>query len=103
MVVAVSFHVEEEHSKIYNISTVLNHKGDVLSTHKKIQRYSFDKNDLKILPKLKDLLKTSESGGYEGTTEFDAIHCIDTPLGRITVCICIDGNVLCDIANLLLT
>lgn len=90
MVVAGSFHREESDGKIYNVSTVFNYKGDILTTQKKIQRYSFDSADVKKNASLKTLLKTSDYGGYECIEAFDAIHCIDTPIGRIAVCICID-------------
>ncbi|HJW87632.1 MAG TPA: nitrilase-related carbon-nitrogen hydrolase [Candidatus Brocadiaceae bacterium] len=90
MVVAGSFHREESEGKIYNVSTVFNYKGDILSIQKKIQRYSFDSNDVKKNESLKTLLKTSDYGGYECIETFDAIHCIDTPIGRIAVCICMD-------------
>jgi predicted amidohydrolase len=90
LVVAGSFHFEIEGNKRFNISTVLNHEGDVLWTQNKIKRFSFDKSDIRKNPQLPILLETSPAGGYEGIKETGTICCVDTPLGRIAVCICID-------------
>jgi predicted amidohydrolase len=90
LVIAGSFHFENQNHERFNSSTVLNHAGDILWTQNKIKRFSFDKTDIQKKPQLQTLLKTSPNGGYEGIYETDTICCADTPLGRISVCICID-------------
>lgn len=90
LVVAGSFHIQDGDDKIYNISSVLNHNGEILWTQGKIQPYSFNCNDIETTPELKTILKTSNNGGHERITSSDRIWCFDTPLGRMAVSICID-------------
>jgi len=90
MVVAGSFHVRKDNGDICNVSTVLNHGGQVLWRQEKQQPFSLDQNDVKKTPELKRLLKISKAGGYERIKSADHICCVDTPLGRICVCICLD-------------
>ena len=92
LVATGSFHsnYKGDTNKRFNLSTVLNHAGDILWTQKKIKRFSFDQSDIQKQPELQDLLQTSTAGGYECIEETDTIICADTPIGRISVCICID-------------
>ncbi len=92
LVVAGSFHFPDINSdkRIYNLSTVLNHGGRVICTQKKLKRYAFGPRDIQTSPELVDILKTSDKGGYENIHETDVQYCLDTPVGRIAVCICID-------------
>ena len=90
MVVAGSFHVREDNDDACNVSTVLNHGGQVLWRQKKQQPFSVDQKDIQKTPELKRLLKISNAGGYERIKSADHICCVDTPLGRICVCICLD-------------
>lgn len=90
MVVGGSFHVECETGERFNTSTILNHSGDILWTQDKIMRFSFDKSDIQKKPELPTLLNTSPSGGSEHISQTNTICCVDTPVGRISVCICID-------------
>jgi predicted amidohydrolase len=92
LIAAGSFHFKDkkENSKRFNVAAVLNHAGDILWTQNKIKRFSFDQSDIQKQPELQTLLKTSSSGGYECIDETDTICCVDTPIGRISVCICID-------------
>ena len=90
MVVAGSFHVRKNNGDISNVSTVLNHGGQVLWKQEKRQAFSLDQNDVRKTPELKRLLKISNAGGYERIKSADHICCVDTPLGRICVCICLD-------------
>ena len=90
MVVAGSFHVREDNDDVCNVSTVLNHGGQVLWRQKKQQPFSVDQKDVQKTPELKRLLKISNAGGYERIKSADHICCVDTPLGRICVCICLD-------------
>ena len=90
LVVAGSFHVGEKEDQLCNISTIFDHQGSILWEQKKLQRYSFDRGDIKNHPALQEILKTSDEGGHERTHVSDALYCLDTPIGRIAVCICID-------------
>jgi predicted amidohydrolase len=93
MVVAGSFHIrqgEEGKEKIFNASVVLNHSGDDLWSQRKIQPFSFNRKDIKECQEIKCLLKISDAGGYERIESDTAIRCLDTPLGRMILCICID-------------
>ena len=90
MVVAGSFHVRKDNGDICNVSTVLNHGGQVLWKQEKQQPFSLDRNDVQKTPELKRLIKISNAGGYERIKSADHIYCVDTPLGRICVCICLD-------------
>jgi predicted amidohydrolase len=92
LIAAGSFHFKDkkENNKRFNVATVLNHAGDILWTQNKIKRFSFDQSDIQKQPELQTLLKTSSAGGYECIEETDTICCVDTPIGRISVCICID-------------
>jgi predicted amidohydrolase len=90
LVAAGSFHFESKTDKRLNTSTILNHSGDILWTQNKIKRFSFDTNDIQKKPEIQTLLKTSPVGGYEYINETDTICCADTPIGRISVSICID-------------
>jgi predicted amidohydrolase len=104
MIVAGSFHCfegkandnDKDQDKLYNVSTILNHKGEILWTHKKMQRYSFIKEDfvkedIENQPELKTLLElTGDAGGHERISLANTLCCVDTPIGRIMVCICID-------------
>ena len=90
MVVAGSFHVREDNDDVCNVSTVLNHGGQVLWRQKKQQPFSLDQKDVQKTPEIKRLLKISNAGGYERIKSADHIYCVDTPLGRICVCICLD-------------
>jgi predicted amidohydrolase len=92
LVATGSFHSNDKRdtNKRFNLSTLLNHAGDILWTQKKIKRFSFDQNDIQKQPELQDLLQTSTAGGYRCIEETDTIICADTPIGRISVCICID-------------
>lgn len=91
MVAAGSFHFKDKNNNNrFNLATVLNHAGETLWTQNKIKRFSFDKNDIQKQPELQKLLKTSSVGGYECIEDTDTICCADTPIGRITICICID-------------
>lgn len=90
MVVAGSFHFGNKTDGRFNSSTILDHAGDMLWTQNKLKRFSFDERDLQKNPGLQALLKTSLAGGYENIDETDTIYCADTPVGRISVCICLD-------------
>jgi predicted amidohydrolase len=92
LIAAGSFHFEDrrETNKRFNVATVLNHAGDILWTQNKIKRFSFDQSDIQKQPELQTLLDTSSAGGYECIEETDTIICADTPIGRISICICID-------------
>ena len=90
MVVAGSFHFGGKTDGRYNTSTILDHTGNVLWTQNKLKRFSFNKKDLRKNPGLRMLLRTSEAGGYENIDETDTVYCADTPVGRISVCICLD-------------
>lgn len=90
LIVAGSFHFENFDHQRFNMATVLNHSGDILWTQNKLKRFSFDQDDLQKNPALQTLLKTSSAGGYESIYETGAICFADTPIGRISVCICID-------------
>lgn len=92
LIAAGSFHFKDKKEKYkrFNVATVLNHAGEILWTQNKIKRFSFDQGDIQKQPELQTLLKTSSAGGYEGIDETDTICCVDTPIGRISVCICID-------------
>ncbi len=90
MLVAGSFHKGENEESLYNVSTVLNHRGDILWAHKKLRRFAFHACDIQAAPGLKTLCKTSDSGGHERILTGDTLGCVDTPAGRIAVCICLD-------------
>jgi hypothetical protein len=90
MVVAGSFHVRKDNDDICNLSTVLNHGGQVLWRQGKQQPFSVDQTDVQKTPELKRLIRISNAGGYERIKSADHICCVDTPLGRICVCICLD-------------
>lgn len=92
LIAAGSFHFKDEKgpNKHFNVSTVLNHCGEILWTQNKLKRFSIDESDIQKQPELQTLLKTSSAGGYECIEETDRICCVDTPIGRISVCICID-------------
>jgi predicted amidohydrolase len=89
MVVAGSFHVHDK-DDIRNVSTVLNHRGDVLWTQDKHQVFSVTGEDIHKKPEIKGLLKISNAGGYEKIKPADRFLAVDTPIGRICVCICLD-------------
>ncbi|MCU0287550.1 MAG: hypothetical protein MUF15_14290, partial [Acidobacteria bacterium] len=90
LIVAGSFHFKDDKQKRFNVATVLNHAGDILWIQNKLKRFSFDQDDIQKNPELQTLLKTSSAGGYESIYETNAICIADTPIGRISVCICID-------------
>lgn len=92
MVIAGSFHHKDDstNNPRYNRSCILNYNGDILWEHNKMQRYDIDSNDIRNSPDLKTHLNLSENGGYEKIAVGDRLCFIDTPLGRIVVCICID-------------
>ena len=90
LVAAGTFHFLGQDKKRLNVATVLNHAGEVVWMQNKIKRFSLDASDIKKKPDLKELLKISSAGGCECIDETDTICCADTPVGRISVCICID-------------
>lgn len=90
LVVAGSFHFENDNHERFNMAAVLNHRGDTLWTQSKLKRFSFDQDDIQKNPELQTLLKTSSAGGYESIYETNDICIADTPIGRISICICLD-------------
>ncbi len=92
VVVAGSFHINDlsKKNKRYNRSCILNYNGEILWEHDKLQRYEVNCDDLRESPHLKKILKLSDNGGHEGIFAGDKLYYIDTPIGRIVVCICID-------------
>jgi predicted amidohydrolase len=91
MVVAGSFHfIDPEDNLRYNVSRVLDHNGNILWQHKKMQKYTLNELNINKKPALIELLKISCKGGKEGIYLSDKLICADTPIGRIAVCICID-------------
>ena len=91
MVVAGSFHRGKNEEALYNISSVLSHGGDILWTHSKLKRYALNPvDDAHAFTCFRALCKTSAAGGHERIVVGDELVCVDTPLGRIAVCICID-------------
>ncbi len=92
LLVAGSFHFwdKDDEKRLFNLSTVLNHGGRVIWEQKKLKRYAFDVKDIQINPGLPKILKTSGKGGYENIHTSDVLYCLDTPVGRIAVCVCID-------------
>lgn len=90
LLVAGSFHRQDENGNIHNVSPVLNYQGDILWEHTKMKAFSVDARDVEVSPDLKDELKISDAGGQERIQEADTLCCVDTPLGRIAVCVCID-------------
>ena len=89
MVVAGSFHFHNK-GDICNVTTVLNHRGSVLWTQDKHQVFSVTTEDIHKRPEIKGLLKISNAGGYENIKPADRFLAVDTPIGRICVCICLD-------------
>jgi predicted amidohydrolase len=89
-VVAGSFHFGDSTDELFNISTLLNHQGDVLLQHRKMKRFQITEEDINADPKIQKTLKISSRGGHEYIGESASLTCIDTPLGRIAICICID-------------
>ena len=75
---------------LLNISTLLNHKGEDLLTHHKMKRFKIREDEATASPEIQRLLKISQNGGYECIRQSQTLKCIDTPLGRIAICICID-------------
>ncbi|MBA4393610.1 MAG: hypothetical protein C0407_08670 [Desulfobacca sp.] len=89
MVIAGSFHVPDEED-IRNAAPVLNHRGDVLWTQNKYQIFSLSSADIRKNPEIKKILRISDLGGYEKIKSSEGFTAVDTPLGRICVCICLD-------------
>ncbi len=89
MVVAGSFHIEEN-GELYNISNILNYRGEILWSHKKIQRFSLNAEDIEKDPETQAFLKICKNGGHERIETSNELQILDTVIGRICVCICID-------------
>lgn len=89
MIIAGSFHVNEK-DDICNIATVLNHRGDILWTQGKHQIFSITKEDILKYPEIRETVNISLEGGYEKIRPADRFLAVDTPIGRICVCICLD-------------
>ncbi len=90
LVAAGSFHMGDTPHDRFNLSTLLNHGGKVLLEHRKMKNFEITKEDVKAAPSLQQTLKISPEGGHERIRLSKTLNCIDTPLGRIAVCICID-------------
>lgn len=89
MVVAGSFHIPDK-EVLRNAAPVLNHRGEVLWTQNKYKKYSCNSDDIRKNPEIIKLLKISDAGGYESILPAEGFTVVDTPLGRICVCICLD-------------
>ncbi len=97
LVVAGSFHqCEDENAQHgdeqvpHNVSTILDHRGNILWTHRKMERFSFSRRDIENIPEMASIFEEFKNDGHEGISVSDKLLCANTPLGRLAVCICID-------------
>jgi hypothetical protein len=90
LVVAGSFHLKLDDGKIVNRSHVLSYSGEELWHHDKMQAFQITSLDVKDNLNLKEKLKIDDRGGQEAIDLMDQLEFLDLPIGRISVCICLD-------------
>jgi predicted amidohydrolase len=88
LTVAGSFHFNRN-EELYNVSTILDFRGNILWSQAKRQWFSFNAKDMAGTG-MQAKFKVSEHGGREMISVSEEIICADTALGRITICICLD-------------
>ncbi len=89
LVVAGSFHFICEDGKV-NRSIILGYDGKPLWYHDKMQAYQITRDDVNDDKSLIDKLRIGPGGGEEGIALKNELRFIDLPIGRVSVCICLD-------------